>query len=74
MWALETKKNAVTMHQELSPKVAWVLVGLAVLLAAVLLWWFLIGSDPAARAEVETVPPGYNPITGQQLQALPPSR
>jgi len=56
------------MRQELSPKVAWVLVGLAVLL-----WWFLIGSDPAARAEVETIPPGYNPITGQQLQP-PPSR
>jgi ABC-type cobalt transport system substrate-binding protein len=38
-----------------------------------LLWWFLIGSDPAARTEVETIPPGYNPITGQQLQP-PPSR
>jgi len=59
------------MRQELSPKVAWLLVGLAVLLAAGLVWWFLIGSDPAARAEVETIPPGYNPITGQQLS--PPS-
>ena len=57
------------MRQELSPKVAWVLVGLAVLL-----WWFLIGSDPAARAEVETIPPGYNPLTGQQLSPLPQSR
>lgn len=62
------------MRQELSPKVAWVLVGLAVLLAAGLVWWFLIGSDPAARAEVETVPPGYNPITGQQLSPPPQSR
>ena len=61
--------GAVTIRQEISPKVAWVLVGLAVLL-----WWFLIGSDPAARAEVETIPPGYNPLTGQQLQAPPPSR
>ena len=57
------------MRQELSPKVAWVLVGLVVLL-----WWFLIGSDPAARAEVETIPPGYNPLTGQQLSPLPQSR
>lgn len=54
------------MRQELSPKVAWVLVGVAVLLAAGLVWWFLIGSDPAARAEVEIIPLGYNPITGQQ--------
>ena len=55
------------MHQEMPPKVAWLLIGLAALAVAGLLWWFLIGSDPAARAEVETVPPGYNPITGQQL-------
>lgn len=55
------------MRREISPKVAWVLVGFAGLLAAGLLWWFLIESDPAARAEVETIPPGYNPITGQQL-------
>ena len=61
--------GAVTIRQEISPKVAWVLVGLAVLL-----WWFLIGSDPAARAEVETIPPGYNPLTGQQLSPLPQSR
>lgn len=62
------------MRREISPKVAWVLVGLAVLLAAGLLWWFLIRSDPAARAEVETIPPGYNPITGQQLSPPPASR
>jgi cytoskeletal protein RodZ len=62
------------MRQELSPKVAWLLVGVAVLLAAGLLWWFLIGSDPAARTEVETIPPGYNPLTGQQLSPLPQSR
>ena len=55
------------MRQEMPPKVAWLLVGVAVLVVAGLLWWFLIGSDHAARAEVETVPPGYNPITGQQL-------
>jgi len=55
------------MRQEMPPKVAWLLIGLAALAVAGLLWWFLIGSDPAARAEVETVPPGYNPITGQQL-------
>jgi cytoskeletal protein RodZ len=55
------------MRQESSPKVAWLLVGLAVLAMAGLLWWFLIRCDPAARAEVETIPPGYNPITGKQL-------
>ena len=61
------------MRQELSPKVAWLLIGLAALAVAGLLWWFLTGSDRAARAEVETIPPGYNPLTGQQLQP-PPSR
>jgi hypothetical protein len=49
-------------------------VGVAVLVVAGLLWWFLIGSDPAARAEVETIPPGYNPITGQQLRPPPSAR
>jgi len=38
------------MHQEISPKVAWVLVGLAVLLVVGLVWWFLIRSDSASRA------------------------
>jgi hypothetical protein len=62
------------MRQEMPPKVAWLLIGLAALAVAVLLWWFLIGSDPAARAEVETIPPGYNPLTGQQLSPPPAPR
>lgn len=60
------------MRDNLSFKSGGLLIVIAALAAAGLLWWLLIGSDPAARATVETVPPGYNPFTGQPV-GTPPS-
>lgn len=54
--------------REISPKMAILVLALVILVVAAILWWLLVGSDTAARAPVETIPPGYNPITGKQLR------
>jgi len=56
------------MQREIPLKVAWLVIGIVVLVAGLLLWWFSMGGNPAARSEVEVIPPGYNPLTGQQLK------
>jgi hypothetical protein len=56
------------MQREIPQKVAWLIIGIVVLAAGLLLWWFFVGDNPAAGGEVEVIPPGYNPLTGQQLK------
>ncbi|GBC91689.1 hypothetical protein HRbin15_00144 [bacterium HR15] len=53
--------------REISPKTAILIVVVVLLVAAAILWWLLVGSDTASHSQVETIPPGYNPITGKQL-------
>jgi hypothetical protein len=57
------------MPREIPPKVAWLVIGVAVIVAAgLLLWWFFASDNPVAGGKVEVIPPGYNPMTGRQLK------
>jgi ABC-type cobalt transport system substrate-binding protein len=56
------------MQREISAKVAWLIIGIVALAAGLWLWWMLAGNDSTAGGKVEVIPPGYNPLTGQQLK------